>query len=135
MPTWQAPDLIPSLSYRDAPAAIDWLERAFGFERVLVAEGENGRIAHAELRIGSGMLMLGSTSDRFDVKVPDEAGGVTAGIYVIVDDADAHHDRARAAGAEIIAELDDKPYGSRDYSARDPEGHLWHFGTYRPAVE
>jgi uncharacterized glyoxalase superfamily protein PhnB len=132
--TWEAPDVIPTMSYSDAPAAIDWLERAFGFVRHTVYEGEGGRIEHAELRLGSGMVMLGSTNDRFDVKAPAELGATTAGIYAIVEDPDAHYERAKSAGAEIVAELTDQDYGSRDYSARDPEGHLWHFGTYRPTA-
>jgi uncharacterized glyoxalase superfamily protein PhnB len=137
---YQAPDVIPFMRYEDAPAAIDWLERAFGFERHMVVEGNDNRIDHAELRFGSGMVMLGSTREgaqwEGDViqKIPRQLGGaVTSGVYLIVDDPDAHHDHAKAAGAEIVTELSDQEYGSRDYSARDPEGYLWHFGTYRPA--
>jgi uncharacterized glyoxalase superfamily protein PhnB len=118
----------PSLRYHDAPAAIEWLERAFGFERMQVIENPDGTIAHAELRWGDGVIMLGSERD-------DPVHGSHAGQgwnYVVVEDADAHHDRARAAGAEIVMELTDQDYGSRDYSARDPEGNLWSFGTYAP---
>ncbi len=134
---WSAPDVIPAISYVDAPAAIEWLERAFGFERHMVHEGEDGTIAHAELRAGAGMVMLGSeregaAHDRFPVGSPRKVGGLTAGFYVIVGDPDAHHERARGAGAEIVMELTDQDYGSREYTARDPEGHLWTFGTYRP---
>ncbi len=132
---YRTPDAMPTLRYRDAKAAIDWLERAFGFERHAVYENE-GQVEHAELRIGSnGMVMLGSVRDSgFSMKTPDEAGGITSGIYVIVEDADAAHDRAAAAGAEIIRGLTDQDYGSREFSVRDPEGYVWHFGTYRPAV-
>jgi uncharacterized glyoxalase superfamily protein PhnB len=135
-PAWQAPDVIPAIRYEDAPAAIEWLERAFGFERHVVYEGEGGTIEHAELRVRSGMVMLGSASDddRFNTHTPSKLGGTTAGFYVIVEDPDAHYQRAKAAGAEIVMELTDQDYGSRDYSARDPEGHLWHFGTYRPTA-
>jgi uncharacterized glyoxalase superfamily protein PhnB len=122
-------DIYPSLRYRDAPAAIDWLERAFGFERHEVHEGPDGTVAHAELRWGDGMIMLGS--ERGD----DDPYGSHAGqswLYVVVEDADAHFERAKAAGAEIVRELTDQDYGSRDYSARDPEGNLWSFGTYQP---
>ena len=137
MASWTAPDVIPSFRYRDAAAAIDWLERAFGFERHAVHGGENGRIEHAELRLGSGMIMLGSAreTDGWPSRTPDQLGGVTGGTYVIVDDPDAHFERARAAGAEIVRGLTDQDYGSRDYSARDPEGYLWSFGTYRPSAE
>ena len=133
-PTYAAPDVIPAIRYRDAPAAIEWLERAFGFERHMVIEGEGGRIEHAELRVGSGMVMLGSVrEDAFNVRVPRDVGATTAGFYVIVEDPDAHFERARQAGAEILMDLTDQDHGSRDYTARDPEGHVWHFGTYRPA--
>jgi uncharacterized glyoxalase superfamily protein PhnB len=133
---WMAPDVIPALRYDDAAAAIDWLERAFGFERVAVHEGEGGRIDHAELRAGSGMVMLGSAreSPEWPSGTPRELGGVTGGVYVVVDDPDAHFERATAAGAEIIDGVVDTDYGSRGYAARDPEGYLWSFGTYRPTT-
>jgi uncharacterized glyoxalase superfamily protein PhnB len=130
--------VIPGLRYRDAPAAIDWLCRAFGFERQLVVPGEGGTIAHAQLRFGRGMVMVGSSGAHgggFDalVKSPGEAGGVGAqSVYAVVDDADAHLARARAAGAEIVLEIRDRDYGGRDYTCRDPEGHVWTFGTYDP---
>jgi uncharacterized glyoxalase superfamily protein PhnB len=132
-PTFEAPDVIPTMRYRDARAAIDWLERAFGFERHAVHAGDDGLVHHAELRFGSGMIMLGSArDDDYPVKTPADVGATTASAYVIVQDADAHYARAKGAGAEIIRELTDQDYGSRDYSARDPEGHVWSFGTYRP---
>ncbi len=137
-PTWQAPDLIPTLRYRDAPAAIAWLQRAFGFERHAVYEDPDDPaiVHHAELRFGSGMLMLGSAREslgpEWAVLTPDQAGGATGAIYAIVDDPDAHCARAKAAGAGILREPADQDYGSRDYMARDPEGHVWSFGTYRP---
>jgi uncharacterized glyoxalase superfamily protein PhnB len=132
--TWHAPDVIPTMRYQDASAAIDWLERAFGFERHAVHQGEGGRIEHAELRFGSGMIMLGSAreSEEWPSRTPGELGGATGGTYVIVEDPDAHYRRAKDAGAEIVMELTDQDYGSRDYSARDLEGYLWSFGTYRP---
>jgi uncharacterized glyoxalase superfamily protein PhnB len=135
---WQAPDVIPTFSYEDAPAAIEFLERAFGFERHAVYEGEGGKIDHAQLRFGSGMIMLGSAvrqREEWPSKSPGEVGASTGGTYVTVEDPDAHCERAKAAGAEIITEPTDKDYGSRDYSVRDPEGYLWNFGTYRPTGE
>ena len=82
--SWQAPDVIPAITYEDAPAAIEWLERAFGFERHAVYEGDGGTIEHAELRVGSGMVMLGSdregeAHERFPVSSPRKVGGLTAG--------------------------------------------------------
>jgi uncharacterized glyoxalase superfamily protein PhnB len=125
----EAPTLFPTFRYRDAPAAIEFLKSAFGFREVVVYPNEDGTIAHAELSYGPGILMLGSEKD--------DLYGRRAGqgwLYVAVDDPDAHSQRARAAGAEIITELHDTEYGSRDYTARDLEGNVWNFGTYRPVV-
>ena len=123
----------PFLRYEDAPAAFEWLHRAFGFEKQMLVPGPRGTIAHAQLRYGASVLMIGTAEDDFmNMKSPKAAGGVTQGIYVHVDDIEAHHDRARAAGAEIIMALEDTEYGSREYAARDLEGHLWSFGTYGP---
>lgn len=124
-----APTLYPMMRYRDAPAAITFLKDAFGFDEREVIANEDGTIAHAELSYGAGILMLGS--DREDPLYGRRAG--QGWVYVAVNDPDAHCARARAAGAEIIAELHDTDYGSRDYAARDPEGNFWYFGTYRPA--
>jgi uncharacterized glyoxalase superfamily protein PhnB len=124
------------MRYTDALAAIDWLEHAFGFRRQLVVPGEDARtVAHAQVRTGEhgGIIMLGSTrADGAGYLSPRDAGGVTHGIYVRVHDIDAHYTRAKAAGAEIVSELTDTNYGSRNYSARDPEGFIWNFGTYDP---
>jgi uncharacterized glyoxalase superfamily protein PhnB len=128
--------VIPCLRYRNAPAAIEWLCRAFGFERHLVVPGENGTIAHAQLTFGNGMIMLGSVHDNEYgrlIKQPDEIGrAATQTSYIIVPDADAHYARAKAAGAEIVIEIKDEGYGGRGYSCRDVEGHIWNFGTYDP---
>jgi uncharacterized glyoxalase superfamily protein PhnB len=118
--------IIPTLRYQDAPAAIDFLERAFGFERKAVYESD-GTVHHAELTYGRGMVMLGSTGQgdpQFDTR--------RGSAYVIVADPDALHDRAKAAGAEISRDLQDTDYGSREFAARDPEGNVWSFGTYDP---
>ena len=133
--TETGPAIVPCLSYRDAPAAIAWLKEAFGFTENMVVPGPDGTIAHAQLALGNGMVMVGSErDDELQMRIPCDLGGVTQSIYVVVEDADAHYARAVAAGAEIVRELEDTPYGSRDYSARDPEGHLWNFGTYRPST-
>jgi uncharacterized glyoxalase superfamily protein PhnB len=131
-----AATIVPAMRYRDAPAAIDWLCKAFGFAKHLVVPGPDGKIAHAQLVRGNGMIMLGSVVDsEFGrlMKQPDEIGGAeTQSCYVIVEDADAHYARAKAAGARIVLEIKDEDYGGRGYSCRDPEGHLWNFGTYDP---
>jgi uncharacterized glyoxalase superfamily protein PhnB len=125
-------DIFPTLRYNDAHAAIDLLVNAFGFTPRAVHEDDNGVVQHAELAYGDGMVMLGETprepdSNRLDMPV----GGTS--VYIVVDDPDAHHERARAAGVKIRRELRDEDYGSRGYSAEDLEGNLWSFGTYRPA--
>jgi uncharacterized glyoxalase superfamily protein PhnB len=121
---------IPSLTYRDAPAAIDFLQRAFGFERGLVVPGPNGRdVGHAELRLGDAWIMLGSPRDDDFATDPG-----TTSVYVVVDDVDPVHARAVEAGATIVREPFDTDYGSRDFAARDPEGNAWFFGTYAPGT-
>ncbi len=127
--------VIPCLRYRDAPAAIEWLCRAFGFEQRLTVADDRGGIAHAQLTYGAGMIMLGSVrEDEYGAQLrqPDQAGGETQSPYVIVADADGHYARAKQAGAEIVAEIEDQDYGGRLYTCRDPEGHLWSFGSYDP---
>jgi uncharacterized glyoxalase superfamily protein PhnB len=129
-------NIIPTLRYRDAKAAIDWLCRAFGFEKHLVVPGESGVIEHAQLTLGDGMIMLGSARDDDFGKLqkpPADVGGVgTQSPYVIVADPDAHHARAVAAGARVVTPLHDPDYGGRFYACLDPEGHLWNFGSYDP---
>ncbi|GAA3982588.1 VOC family protein [Actinomadura viridis] len=110
----------PLVKYRDPAKAMDWLEQAFGFVPLAAHKDDDGRVVHAEMRYDTGIVMFGA----------GEPGG--PGVYVAVDDPDAHHDRAREAGAEIFRGLSDQSYGSRDYAARDPEGNEWYFGTYRP---
>jgi uncharacterized glyoxalase superfamily protein PhnB len=109
-------------------AAVEWLSRAFGFEPIADHVGEDGRVIHAELRLGSGVVMLSSAVD-------GAAPAENEGVYVALDNVDAHYERAKSAGAEITRELADTEYGSREYGAKDPEGHNWWFGTYRPEVD
>jgi uncharacterized glyoxalase superfamily protein PhnB len=136
-----AASIIPALRYQDAPKAIDWLCRAFGFEKHLVVPGENGGIDHAQLTFGNGMIMLGSAgkhSTGYDklMRTPGELGGANSQApYVIVEDADAHHTQALAAGAEIVIPLEDAAYGGRGYTCRDLEGNVWSFGSYDPWTE
>ena len=125
------------MRYRNAPAAIDWLCNVLGFEKQLVVPGDtDGTVLHAQLRLGGGMIMLGSVSDNdFGrlMKQPDEIGGrETQCAYVVVDDADVIYDRAKASGAEIVMPIKDEEYGGRGFTCRDPEGHIWAVGTYNP---
>jgi uncharacterized glyoxalase superfamily protein PhnB len=119
--------IFSTFRYRDAMAAIEFLERAFGFERGDVHQGEDGTVQHAELHFAGEWIMLGTARD--DVF---PSGPTTT--YVVVDDPDARYEQAVAAGAEIVRELNDTDYGSREFAARDPEGNVWSFGTYRPAA-
>lgn len=120
--------LFPALGYRDARAAAAWLERAFGFAPHALHEGPEGTVAHAEMRFGNGMVMFGTRA----VPDPENPWASGDGVYAVVEDVDAHYARAVAAGAEILRPLAETSYGAREYTARDPEGHLWSFGTYRP---
>ncbi|MFG2130078.1 VOC family protein [Streptomyces sp. NPDC048751] len=125
------PSLYPTLVYADAKAAIRQLTEAFGFTELSVYEGENGLVLHAELTQGNGAVMLGSkgTGGVFGTAMK---GAGPSGVYVVVDDVDAHHRRAVEHGAEILMPPTDQDYGSRDYMARDLEGNIWSFGTYAP---
>ena len=122
------PTIVPTFSYSDAPRAIEWLRDAFGFEPGEVHEGPENTIAHAELWLGNGLIMLGSVKDESPWQVPPGVGAT----YVLITDPDGHYERAKAAGATIVMELTNQDYGSREYAARDLEGNLWSFGTYAP---
>jgi uncharacterized glyoxalase superfamily protein PhnB len=128
--------IIPALRYRDAPAAIDWLCKVFGFERHAVYANPDGSIGHAELTLNGGMIMLGSCKDdEFgrNFIAPGEAGNrETRSAYIVVPNADEVYARAQATGAVILRPIQDTPYGSREFSVKDPEGHSWSVGTYDP---
>lgn len=128
--------VIPTLCYRDAHVAIDWLCNAFGFERRLV-HAEADVVHHAQLTFGNGMIMLSSAGRPGEwsrrIAQPDEIGGrETQCPCLVVADPDAHYAQAKAAGAEIVDDIADQDYGGRGYSCRDLEGHLWWFGSYDP---
>ena len=128
--------IIPTLKYEDAASAIEWLCKAFGFNKHLVVEGETGHIEHAQLTFGNGMIMLGSAREtEFDnfQKTPRAVGGVgTQSPYIIVSDVDSHHARSLEAGAKVVLQPEDQDYGGRAYSCLDLEGNLWNFGSYNP---
>jgi uncharacterized glyoxalase superfamily protein PhnB len=128
--------IMPTLRYGDASAAIEWFCNVLGFERHAVYPGESGTIGHAELTLNGGMIMLGSQKDDEygrNFKSPGELGGIeTRSAYIIVDDAEVVHARAVAAGAQLVRPLQDTPYGSREFTVKDPEGHSWSVGTYNP---
>jgi uncharacterized glyoxalase superfamily protein PhnB len=120
--------VFPCITFRDARASIDWLQRALGAEPVAVSEDDEGRVNHAELRIGESLVMAG-----------DERAGSTATppgvsvVYVVVPDADAAYERARSAGADVTEPVD-QDYGSRDITVTDPDGNRWFLGTYPGAA-
>lgn len=128
--------VMPAMRYRDANAAIEWLCKVFGFEKHAVYPGPNNTVGHAELKLGGGMIMLGSErEDEFGrgFKSPGDIGNVeTRSSYVVVKDADAVYARAKGAGGRIVREIQNTDYGSREFTVKDPEGHSWSVGTYDP---
>ncbi|MCX5659654.1 MAG: VOC family protein [Planctomycetota bacterium] len=128
--------VIPCLRYCDAKAAVGWLCGVLGLEEQLVVPGPGGTIAHAQLRLGGGMVMLGSAVESAYgrlLKQPDEVGGfATMSTYVAVPDADAVYARAKKAGWRILLDIKDEDYGGRGFTCADPEGHIWSVGTYDP---
>ncbi len=125
-------DIYPCLTYRDPRAAIDWLAKAFGFERRLVVDGPDDSVVHAEMSYGSSVIMLGSAKAERGWVSPLDLSAVNQTVCLYVADPDAHYARAKAAGALILIDLADTDYGSRGYTAKDLEGQVWSFGTYRP---
>jgi len=128
--------VVPSLRYRDTPAMIDWLCSNFGFERRLVIPGRDDSVAHAELALGGGLLMLGThIDDNYGalLTTPEKTGGLqTQTVWLHVDDADRVYSRVVESGAAILQTIGDVPQGGRAFSCRDPEGHVWQVGTYDP---
>ena len=118
----------PYLLYKDVSAALDWLSATFGFtERLRFTDPEN-QVTHAELTVGDSLIMLGHPGPSY--RSPRDVGAVTQFVHVYVDDVDAHFERAKAAGAEVLSVPEDKPYGDRSYDVADPEGHLWTFAQH-----
>ncbi len=126
--------VFPSVYYDDAAREIEFLVRAFGFRRRLVVPGEHGTVRHSELTFGRAVIMVADAHSEFGGRGPKSLGGTSGGLSLYLADAevDAHCARARAAGAEILREPQDEPYGGRGYMARDPGGHWWYFGSYVP---
>lgn len=127
---WGRAAFTPSVNYRDPKAALDWLERAFGFQRVMVITNDKGEVEHAEMSFrGRGQVMIGGSEWADFIASPSSTGGRnTQRIHVLVADGlDAHCEQARAAGAEILREPQEEFYGDRVYMVRDLEGHVWSF--------
>ena len=126
---FRRPSLGSAVFYEDPFAALDWLEKAFGFERTMVITDADGKLGHSEMKFGNGYIMVGSEWTDY-VASPNSVGGkCTQSIHVQLEDGiDAHCERARAAGAVIVREPEDQFSGDRVYAARDPEGHVWSLG-------
>ncbi len=128
--------IIPTLRYRDAKAAIEFLEDALGFEALMVIEGDGGIIEHSQLRHGTGMVMVSSLrNSEWEQLIDDGEDPAGRGAtYVVVDDPYKHAEHARTGGAEILVEPEEQDYGGAVYTLRDPEGNIWSFGSYDPWV-
>jgi len=126
--------IIPTLRYRDAQGAIEYLQNVLGFEAVMVVEGDGGVIEHAQLTHGTGMVMLSSVGDSEFEKAIEDGGDPTGrgAIYIVIDDVDGHADKARSFGANIVVEPEDQDYGGSAYTLKDHEGNVWSFGSYDP---
>ena len=122
--------VVPHVTYRDAPAAIAFLCNAFGFVERFRMSMQDGRIGHAELGLGDNLIMLSSPFEEFGLRSPLDLEGLHGQILCYVDDVDAHHAKAKEAGATVVGEPRDQDYGDRSYRAVDPEGHRWVFATH-----
>ena len=124
--------IFPILRYNDARGAIRWLCAAFGFVEVFSVPESGPIVRHAQLKFGTNIIMLGSVRPDDGMTSPQTLGAATQALCLYVPDLDAHFERARSAGAEITSPPKATDFGSREYHARDVEGHLWTFGTYLP---
>ncbi|MEQ5843508.1 VOC family protein [Paraburkholderia acidicola] len=132
---FRRPTMTSALFYRDPLAALDWLEKAFGFERSMVITDQEGRVVHSEMKFGDGLLMIGGEYAEHTASPLSANGKNTQVVHVHLSrDLDAHCARARAAGAVVTREPEDQFYGDRVYAARDLEGHEWSFGQTVRAV-
>ncbi|HTV09258.1 MAG TPA: VOC family protein [Candidatus Aquilonibacter sp.] len=140
----QGSTVIPSLRYREAHAAIEWLVRVFEFTKQAVYEGPNHTVMHAQLARGGGMLMLGSATNadtvyaRRWISVQDTGGRETVGLCLIAnsdDDCDQIYERVKREGVEIVMEMNSPNYGGKAFSCCDLEGHIWWVGSYNPWAE
>lgn len=125
-------DIYPCLTYTNAPAAIDWLCRVFGFTKQLVVVGPDGMVRHSELSLGTGVIMIGSPRPDEKRLSPGQTGNSVLSLSVCVPDPDAHHQHAATTGARIVQPPYNTEFGARLYVAEDLEGYHWCFGNYRP---
>ena len=130
------PEFYPGFVYSDLKEAMAWLEKAFGFRTLMAVPNDDGTYAHVEMAYGPTIIMPSAAREQWGWKSPRELGASTASLYVYVPDGDlsAHYDRAKSAGAEILDPLTRKDYGGSGYTARDLDGHVWSFGSYKPSL-
>ena len=135
MADWR-PALMPALFYRDPRAALKWLAEAFDFELFMLIEDNDGHLVHSEMRFGEAAVSIGTEWSEDHLSPASLGGRNTQTLSIHIEtDIGAHCERARRAGAEIIAEPEDQFYGDRSYRCRDPEGHIWSIGqTVRPTT-
>ena len=122
--------VIPYMLYSDAPAALEFLCKAFGFEERFRMPMPDGKIGHAEVGYQGNVVMLATAVAEMGHASPRDLPARHCGIVCYVDDVDVHYAQAKAAGATIISEPEDQFYGDRTYRAKDPEGHEWNFHTH-----
>jgi uncharacterized glyoxalase superfamily protein PhnB len=127
--------IFPILRYTDARGAIRWLCATFGFIELFSVPESGPMIRHAQLKLGTNIIMVGSVRPDDGLASPQVLGAATQALCVYVDDIDAHFERARAAGAQIASPPQRTDFGAREYHVRDVEGHPWTFGTYHPAAD
>jgi uncharacterized glyoxalase superfamily protein PhnB len=127
--------IFPLLRYQDARAAIRSLCEQFGFVELFSVPDAGPFVRHAQLKLGTNIIMVGSVRPDDGMTSPKLAGTVTQALAVYVEDLDAHFERARSAGAQITSSPADTSFGAREYHALDPEGHPWTFGTYLPTTD
>jgi len=127
-------DVYPSLTYDDAPGAIEWLCEVFGFKKRLVVAGEGNLVVHSELSFGNAVVMVSSPKPDVNRVSPRHLRGVAQTLSLFTADPGAHHDAAVAAGAVVMRPLQTESFGARGYMVRDPEGHVWYFSDYRPGA-
>ena len=127
--------IFPILRYNDARAAILSLCRSFGFVELFSVPGEGKFVRHAQLRLGTNVIMLGSVRPDEQMASPQSLGVATQALCIYVEDVEAHFEQARSAGAEIMSPPQDTDFGSREYHARDLEGHVWVFSTSLPDLD
>ena len=120
--------------YDDAPTAIEWLCRAFGFRRRLVVPGADGTVVHSELTFGPAVIMVATSQPAMGWVSPRRLPALNSMVSLYVEDPDTHFAEARKAGAVVLRDIRNEDHGGRGYLARDPEGNQWYFGSYRPGA-